>query len=159
MCYLLKPHRTHFLSELSGTNTGCFWMVVLEKTLESPLDSKEIKSIHPKGDQPWTFTGRTDTDAEAPIHWPPDTNSWPIGKDLDAGKDWTQKGKRVTEDESWKASQTPWTWIWANSGRQWRTGKACCAAVNEAQKVGHDLVTEWQVEPKRSYRLLLLFSC
>ena len=55
MCYLLKPHRTHFLSELSGTNAGCFWIVVLEKTLESPLDSKEIQSVHPKGNQSWIF--------------------------------------------------------------------------------------------------------
>ena len=81
-----------------------FELVVLEKTLESPLDSKEIKSVHPKEDQPWIFTGRTDTDAEAPILWPPDKKSWLVGKDHDAGKDRKQKEKGVTEDESWKAS-------------------------------------------------------
>ena len=72
-------------------------IVVLEKTLESPLDSKEIKPVNPKGNQPWTFIGRTD--AEAPILWPPDAKSWLIGKDPDAGKDWGQEEKGVTEDE------------------------------------------------------------
>ena len=65
----------------------CFWTVVLEKSLESPLDSKEIQPVHPKGNQPWTFIGRTDAEAETPILWPPDAKNWLIGKDLDAGKD------------------------------------------------------------------------
>ena len=78
----------------------CFWIVVLEKTLESPLDSKEIKPVHPKGNQPWIFTGRTDAEAEAPILWPPDVKSWLIRKDPDAGKDWRQKEKRVAEEET-----------------------------------------------------------
>ena len=65
--------------------------LVLEKTLESPLDCKEIQPVHPKGNQPWIFIGRTDAEAEAPIHWPPDAKSWLIGKDPDAGKDWGQK--------------------------------------------------------------------
>ena len=76
----------------------CFWTVALEKTLESPLDYKEIQPVHPKGDQSWTFIGRTDTEAETPILWPPDGKSWLIGKDLDAGKDWGQE-KGTTEDE------------------------------------------------------------
>ena len=71
--------------------------VVLEKTLESPLDCKEIKSVTPKGNQPWIFTGKTDAEAEAPVLWPPDEKNWLIGKDSDAGKDWGQK--RATEDE------------------------------------------------------------
>ena len=75
----------------------CFQIVVLEKSLVSPLDSKEIKSVNFKGNQPWIFTGRTD--AEAPILWPPDVKSWPIGKDRDAGKDWRQEEKGTTEDE------------------------------------------------------------
>ena len=70
----------------------CFWTVVLEKTLESPLDSKEIKPVNPKGNQPWIFIGRTDAEAEAPILWPLDAKSQLTGKDLDAGKDWRQKG-------------------------------------------------------------------
>ena len=77
----------------------CFQIVVLEKTPESPLDSKEIKPVNPKGNQPWIFIGRTDTEAEAPILWPPDENSQFIEKDLGAGKDWSQKEKRVAEDE------------------------------------------------------------
>ena len=76
----------------------CFWTVVLEKTLESPLDSKEIQPVHPKGDQSWVFTGRTDAEAEAPVRWPPDVKSWFTGKDPDAGKNWRQK-KRAAEDE------------------------------------------------------------
>ena len=76
-----------------------FWTVVLEKTLENPLDSEEIKPASPKGDQSWIFIGRTDAEAEAPILWPPDAKNWLIGKDPDAGKDWRQEEKRVTEDE------------------------------------------------------------
>ena len=77
----------------------CFWSVVLEKTLESPLDCKEIQPVHPKGDQSWVFTGRTDVEAEAPILWPPDAKSWLIGKAPDAGQDWRQEEKGTTEDE------------------------------------------------------------
>ena len=77
----------------------CFWTVVLEKTLESPLDSKEIQPFHPKGNQSWIFIGRTDAEAETPILWPPDAKNWLIGKDPDAGKDWRQEEKGTTEDE------------------------------------------------------------
>ena len=77
----------------------CFWTVVLEKTLESPLDCKEIQPLHPKGDQSWVFIGRTDVEAETPILWPPDAKSWLIGKDPDAGKDWWREEKRTTEDQ------------------------------------------------------------
>ena len=77
----------------------CFWIVVLEKTLESPLDCKEIQSIHPKGNQSWIFIGRTDAEAEIPILWPPDAKKWFIWKDPDAGKDWGQEEKGTTEDE------------------------------------------------------------
>ena len=77
----------------------CFWTVVLEKTLESPLDSKEIQAIHPKGNQSWIFIGRTDAEAETPILWAPDVKNWLIWKDPDAGKDWGQEKKGKTEDE------------------------------------------------------------
>ena len=76
-----------------------FWAVVLEKTLESPLDWKEIKSVSPKGNQSWIFIGRTDVEAETPILWPPDVKSWLTGKDPDAGKDWRQEEQGTTEDE------------------------------------------------------------
>ena len=77
----------------------CFWTVVLEKTLESPLGCKEIQPVHPKGNQSGILIGRTDTEAEAPILWPPVANSWLIGKDPDAGKDWRQEAKGTIEDE------------------------------------------------------------
>ena len=76
-----------------------FWTVVLKKTLESPLNCKEIQPVHPKGNQSWIFIGRTDAKAEAPIFWPPDAKNWLIGKDPDAGKDWRQEEKGMTEDE------------------------------------------------------------
>ena len=77
----------------------CFWTVVLEKTLESPLDCKEIQPFHPKGDQSWVFIGRTDAEAETPVLWPPHAKSWLIWKDSDAGRDWGQEKKGMTEDE------------------------------------------------------------
>ena len=80
-------------------NNWCFWTVVLEKTLESPLDCKEIKPVNPQGNQPWIFIERTDAEAEAPILWPPDARNWLIGEDPDVGKDWGQEEKGTTEDE------------------------------------------------------------
>ena len=77
----------------------CFWNVVLEKSLESPLDCKEIQTVNPKGNQSWIFIERTDAEAETPILWPPDVKSWLIGKDPDAGEDWGQEEKGMTEDE------------------------------------------------------------
>ena len=77
----------------------CFWTVVLEKTLESALDCKEVQAVHPEGDQSWVFIGRTDAEAETPILWPPDAKNWLIGKDPDAGKDWRQEKKWAAEDE------------------------------------------------------------
>ena len=79
--------------------TWCFQNVVLEKTLESPLESKETKPVNPKGNSSWIFIERTDAEAETPIVWPADAKSWLVGKDPDAGKDWRQKVKRAAEDE------------------------------------------------------------
>ena len=86
-------------SEGWALKNWCFWAVVLEKTPESPLDSKEIKPVSPKKNQPWIFIGRIDAEAEAPILWPPDSNSWLTEKDADTGKGWRQKEKRVAADE------------------------------------------------------------
>ena len=77
----------------------CFWTVLLEKTLERPLDCKKIQPVHPKGNQSWIFTGRTDAEAESPIFWPPYTKNWLIAEDPDAGKDLRQEEKGTTEDE------------------------------------------------------------
>ena len=97
----------------------CFWTVVLEKTLESPLGCKEIQPVHPK-DQSWVFIWRTDAKAETPVLWPPDAKSWLIGKDPDLGKDWRQE-KGIPEDEmvEWHHWHCQWTWLWVNSGSWW----------------------------------------
>ena len=106
----------------------CFWTVVLEKTLESPLDCKEIQPLHSKGDQPWVFFGRTDAKAETPILWPPHVKSWLIGKDSDAGRDWGQEEKKTTEDEmaGWHhwLDGREFEWTPGVGDGQW--GLACC---------------------------------
>ena len=121
----------------------CFWTMVLEKTLESLLDSKEIKPVNPKRNQPWIFTGRTDAEAEAPILWPPDAKGQLTGKDPDAGKDWGQEKKGVMRGwDGWMASPTRGTWV---LGKLWETGKhreAWHAAVYGVTKSRQDLATE-----------------
>ena len=95
----------------------CFWTVVLEKTLESLLDCKEIQPVHPKADQSLVFIGTTDAEAKSPILWPSDAKSWLIWKDPDPEKDWGQVEKGATWWDGWMASLTQWTWVWANSKR------------------------------------------
>ena len=109
--------------EIWVPKTWCFWTVVLEKTLERPLDCSEIKPVHPKGTQSWIFIGKTDAEAEVPIHWPPDAKNWLFIKDPDAGKDWRQQVKGMTEDEWLDGSLTRWTWVWASSWSRWWTGR------------------------------------
>ena len=89
----------------------CFWIVVLEKTLESPLDSKEIHLVHPKGNQSWIFIGRTDAEAETPILWPPGVHNWFIWKDPDAGKDWKKEEMGVTARSQCEELR-PWQRSW-----------------------------------------------
>ena len=97
---LACTHSSHFSPKESwAPKNWCFWTVVLKKTLESPLDCKEIQPVNPKGNQSWIFIGRTDAEAETPIPWPPDVKNWLIGKDPDAGKDWRQEEKGMTEGE------------------------------------------------------------
>ena len=100
----------------------CLWTVVLEKTLDSPSDCKEIQPVNPKGNQSWMFIGRTDV--EAPILWAPDGKNWLLGKDLDAGKDWRQEDKGIIEDKlvGWH-HQLDGQWVWASSGSCWWTRK------------------------------------
>ena len=117
----------------------CFWTVVLEKTLNSPLDCKEIQPVRPKGDRSWVFIGRTDAEAETPILWPPDGKSWLIRKDPNAVRDWGQE-KGTTEDEI--ASWTQWTWVWVNSGSWWWTGRPGVMWFMGSQRVRHDWATE-----------------
>ena len=97
--YLEAVYCSMSYKEIWALKNWCFWTVVLEKTLESPLDCKEIQPVHPKGDQSWVFVWGTDAEAETPIFWPPDVKNWPIGKAPDAGKDWRQEEKGMPEDE------------------------------------------------------------
>ena len=106
----------------------CFWTVVLGKTLESPLVCKEIQPVHFKGDQSWVFTGSTDVETETPILWPPDAKSWLIWKDPDAGKDWGQEEKGMTEDEmvGWYHRLNGHEFRWTPGGGDGQGGLACC---------------------------------
>ena len=121
----------------------CFWTVVLEKTLESPLDCKEIQPVHPKGIQSWIFIGRTDAEAEIPILWPPDVKSWLIWIDPNAGKDWRQEEKGTTEDEmvGWHHWLDGHGFGWTPGVGDGQGGLACCNSWG-LQRVGHDWVTE-----------------
>ena len=107
----------------------CFWTVVLEKTLESPLDCKEIQPVHSKGDQSWVFIGRTDAEAETPILWPPDAKNWLIGKDPDAGRDWGQE-EETTEDEMarWHHRLDGHEFEWTPGVGDGQGGLACCGS-------------------------------
>ena len=127
---------------------SCFWTVVLEKTLESPLDCKEIQPVHPKGDVSWVFIGRTDAEAETPILWSPTAKNWLIWKDPDAGKDWRQEEKGTTRGwDGWMASPTQWIWVWVNSGSWWWTGRPGVLQNMGSQRVGHDWATELTDSP------------
>ena len=122
----------------------CFWMVVLEKTLESPFDCKEFKPINAKGNQSWKFPGMTDAEAEVPILRLPHGKSWLINKDREAGKDWRPEEKGMTEDEmvGWHPSLTHWTWFWTSSRRWWRVRKPDVLQSMGSQRVKHDWGTE-----------------
>ena len=120
----------------------CFWTVVLEKTLESPLDCKEIQPDHSEGDQPWDSFGRNDAKAETPVLWPPHAKSWLIGKDFDAGRDWGPEEKGMTEDE-----MAGWHHWLDRRESEWTPGVGdgqgslvCCDSCG--RRVGHDWATE-----------------
>ena len=106
----------------------CFWTVMLEKTLESPLDCKEIQQVHTKGDQSWVFFGRTDAKAETPVLWPPHAKSWLMGKDSDAGKDWGQEEKGMTENEmtGWHHRLNGLEYEWTPGDGDGQEGLVCC---------------------------------
>ena len=129
-------------------------MVVLEKTLESPLDCKEIQPVHPKWNQSWKFIGRTDYEAQTPILWPPDAKNWLIWKDPDAGKDWGQKKGDDRGWDGWMASLIQWTWVWVNSGSWWWTGRPGMLRFMGSQRVGHDWTTRGSLVPLRFLPLM-----
>ena len=119
-----------------------FWTVVLDKTLESPLDYKDIQRVHIKGDQSWIFIGKTDAEAEIPVLWPTDMKNLLISKDPITGKDWRQEEKRMTEDEmvGWHCQLM--TWIWARSRSWWWTEKPGVLQSMGLQRFSHYWVTE-----------------
>ena len=121
----------------------CFWTVVLEKTLESPLDCKEIQPVHSEGNQPWNFFGRNDAKAETPVLWPPHVKSWLIGKDSDAGRDWGAGGEGDDRGwDGWMASLTRWMWVSVNSGSWWWIGRHGVLQFMGSQRVRHDWATD-----------------
>ena len=121
---------------------GCFWTVVLEKTVESPLDSKEIQPVHPKVNQSWIFIERSDAEAESPILWPPNAKNWLIGKDPDAGKDWRQRRKGRQSMKWLDGTTNSMDMSWVNSRSWWWTGRPGMLESMRLQWVGHDWVTE-----------------
>ena len=136
----------------------CFWTVVLEKTLESSLDCKEIQTVYPKGDQSWVFFGRTDAKAETPVLWSPHAKSWPIGKDSDAGRDWEQEEKGRTEDE-----MAGWHHWLDGHEFEWTLGVGDGQGLGlrqfmGSQKVRYDWATELNWLIKDYYCLLVLTS-
>ena len=136
----LKRTMVHLCHEGWTPKNWCFWTVVLEKTLESPLNSKEFKPVHPKGNESWIFIGKTDVEAETPILWPLDVKRWLIWKDPDAGKDWGQEEKGTTEDEmvGWLNGH----WAWVSSRSWWWTGRPIVLQSMRSQRVGQDWATE-----------------
>ena len=141
-----KKLRIGFLNKILKANNKmkkwcwlwCFWTVVLEKTLEHPLDCREIQLVNPKGNQSWIFIARTD--AEAPVLWPSYAKNWLIWKDPDA---WMEGGEGCNRGwDSWMASPTQWTWVWVASGVCDGTGKPGMLQSMGSQRAGHDWATE-----------------
>ena len=131
----------------------CFWTVVLEKTLVSPLDYKEIQPVHSKGDQPWVFFGKNDAKAETPVLWPPHAKSWLIGKDSDAGRDWGQEEKGATKD-----AMAGWHhWLdgreseWTPGDGDGQGGLACCDSLGRKESD-----TTEQLNWTESYYMIIL---
>ena len=138
----------------------CFWTVVLEETLESPLDCKEIQPVHSKGDQSWVFFGSNDAKAETPVLWPPHVKSWLIGK----GGKGDDRGR-----DGWMASPTRWTWVWVNSWSWWWTERPGVLQFMGSQRVEDNWATElnwtegflneWISDPSLGYICILQIPC
>ena len=120
----------------------CFWIVLLLKTLESPLGCREIKPVNPKGNQSWVFTGKTDAEAETPVLWPSNVKNWLIEKDPVAGKDWRQEEKEDGRRwDGWMASLTRRTWVWASYGSWWWMEEPGGLQSMGSRRVRHDWMT------------------
>ena len=138
----------------------CFWTAVLEKTLESPLDCKEIQPVHPKGNQSWIFFGRTDVEAEGLILWPPDVKSWLIWKDPDAGKDWGQKEKGMTEDEmvGWHHQLNGHGFGWTTRVGNEQGSLACCSPLGHKESDTTEQLNNSKFYNERWKELIVLMS-
>ena len=138
---VIYGHESWNIKQSWEQKNWCFWTVVLDKTLESPLDCKEIQSVHPNWNQSWIFIWWTDAEAETPILWPPDAKNWLTGKTLMLGK---IEDRRVGDNrgwDDWMTSLTQWAWVWVSSGSWWWTEKPNVLCMG-SQRVRHDWVTE-----------------
>ena len=144
-------HKEHWAAK-----NGCFWTVVLEKTLESPLGSKEIKPVNPKENQPWIFIGRTKAETEVLILSPPDKKSQPIGKDPDAGKDWRQEEKRMSEDKmvEWHHKINEHEFEQAEGDGEGQGSLACCSSWGRKELD----MTEWLNNSQLSWASIPCYS-
>ena len=131
---LSQAKAKEFSKWIKAFNVNFFLPKFKRNYLESPLDNKEIKPVHSKGNQPWIFIGRVDAEAEALILWPPDVKNQLTGKDPDAGKDWGQEEKGTVEDEMVGWHHWQWTWIWANTWEMVKDRETWCAVVHGAAK-------------------------
>ena len=148
--------------ESCALKNWCFWTVVLKKTLESPLDCKEIQPVHSEGDQPWDFFGRSDAQPEAPILWPPRAKSWLIGKDSDAERGLGQGEKGMTEDEmaGWHHQLDGHEFGWTPGAGDGQGGLACCDSWGRKELDTTEWLnwTEWfTLQSSSPYRFILLF--
>ena len=130
----------------------CFGTVVLEKTLQNPLDFKEIQPVHPRGDQSWVFIGRTDVEAGTPILWPSDVKNWLIWKDPDSGKIEGRRRRENRGSDGWMASPTQWTWVWVCSGSWWWTVRPGllqfmgCKESDRTERLNWTVLILWAIE-------------
>ena len=138
----------------------CFWTVVLEKTLESPLDCKEVQPVHSIGDQSWVFIGRTDVEPETPIPWPPDAESWLIWKVPDAGKDWELKEKGTTKDEmvAWHHQLNEHGFGWTPGVGDGQRGLACCGSWCHKELDMTELLNWTELKLKHVYTIICLYT-
>ena len=158
---LLVSHFEPQISHFTCSKNWCFWTVLLEKTLESPWDCKEIQPVHSEGDQPWEFFGRNDAKAETPVLWPPHAKSWLIGKDSHAGRDWGQEEKGMTEDEMawWDHRPDGRESKWTPGVGDGRWGLACCDSWGRKESDTTEWLNWTELRKRICNYLLKNYSC